>query len=142
MLLHARSRGTRIRPFAAVGPALQAVRASEPLESSRGIYRFAFKQAGIIAGAWNFRSTPPLEGGGIFQVGLQYGGGVSLYLTEHLILRADFRETLSQQPDVWTDSHDTIRNSEIQGGRVEPARLETHGPMRLQSFTLGLGIGF
>ena len=143
VLLHLRPKGSRIRPYAAIGPALQMIRVSDPITGTRGVFRFAFKEVGVLVGAWNFGSTPPLEGGGIFQPALQYGGGVQVYLTEHLVLRADFRETLSEQPDFWTKSYSSLRQIETPGGgRIEPGELIKHGPLRHQVFSFGLGIAF
>lgn len=142
LLLHARPSGSRVRPYAAVGPALQMIRVSDPMTSHRGIFRFAFKEVGIILGAWNFGSLPPFEGGGIFQPALQYGGGVKIYLSEHWLLRADFRETLSAQPDFWTKSYDSLRGLDLDNGRLEIGELTMGGPLRHQAFTIGIGFGF
>jgi hypothetical protein len=54
---------------------------------------------GLVLSSWNFGSTPPLQGGGIFQPAIQYGGGVKFRVTPHWIARFDFRETLAAQPD-------------------------------------------
>jgi hypothetical protein len=143
MLLHARPNGARVRPYAAIGPALQIIRVSDPLTRSRGIFRFAFKEVGIIFGAWNFGSLPPFEGGGIFQPALQYGGGVKIYLSENWLLRADFRETLSAQPDFWTKSYDTLSDQNLaEGVRLEIGPLTKDGPLRHQVFTIGVGFAF
>jgi hypothetical protein len=143
LLLHARPNGARIRPYAAVGPALQIIRVSDPLTRSRGIFRFAFKEVGIVLGAWNFGSLPPFEGGGIFQPALQYGGGVKIYLADNWLLRADFRETLSAQPDFWTKSYDTLRSeNQEEGVRLEIGPLTKDGPLRHQVFTIGIGFAF
>jgi hypothetical protein len=100
--------------------------------------RAGFKPAAVIAGAWDFGNRPSLEGGGIFQPGLQYGGGVDVYLSEHIVLRVDFRETISAQPDFWTRSHASIREFDLgEGLRAEPGALIKHGPLRHQVFTLG-----
>ena len=143
VLVHARPKGARIRPYGAIGPALQIIRVSEQVTNSRGVFRFAFKQVGVIAGAWNFGSRPPFEGGGVFQPALQYGGGVGFYLTEHFVVRADFRETLSKQPDFWTKSYPDLRDIEFDGGgRVEPGPLTSHGLLRHRLVSLGFGIAF
>ena len=104
---------------------------------------FAFKEVGLVAGAWDFGSKPPLEGGGILQVGLQYGAGVKLSLTPHTLIEVDFRETLSEQPDFRTRSHQSIRDLDIGDGvRLEPRPLVTHGPLRHQRISLGFGVAF
>jgi len=142
VLLHARPNGARVRPYAAIGPALQIIRVSDPLSRSRGVFRFAFKEVGILVGAWNFGSLPPFEGGGIFQPALQYGGGVKIYLSDNWLLRADFRETLSAQPDFWSKSYDTLRNEDLENGSLEIGPLIKSGPLRHQAFTIGIGFAF
>jgi opacity protein-like surface antigen len=54
---------------------------------------------GLLSAAYNFGSTPPLEGGGIFQVGFNYGGGIRYRITPRWMIRLDYRETLTSQPD-------------------------------------------
>ena len=55
--------------------------------------------------AFDFGSTPALEGGGVFQAGLQYGAGIKYRVAPHMIVRADYRETLSKNPDMIKSSY-------------------------------------
>jgi hypothetical protein len=54
------------------------------------------QNVGIIKAAYDFGSTPPLEGGGIFQVGLEYEAGSKVRVHPRITVRADFWETLSK----------------------------------------------
>lgn len=64
-------------------------------------------------GAYQF-DWLPLEGGGIFHFGLQYGGGFKYQITSRFFLRTDYRETLSPQPDYWTKSYPTLRKDLVE----------------------------
>jgi hypothetical protein len=46
-----------------------------------------------------------LNGGGIFQFGLQYGGGIKYRVTPRFLMRADFGETWSKNPRIIRDSY-------------------------------------
>jgi hypothetical protein len=143
VLIHVRPNGARLRPYAAVGPGFQLVRLQEALAGSSGLFNIGFKDAGLILNAWNFGSKPALEGGGIFQPMAQYGGGVKAFVAPRFLVRADFRETLSAQPDFWTKSFPTLRSQELFGGTtLDPQPLITHGVMRHRQFTFGVGIAF
>ena len=60
-----------------------------------GPFKLGLQNLGIIKAAYDFGCTPPLEGGGIFQFGLQYGAGPKVRAAR-LAVRADFRESLSK----------------------------------------------
>ena len=107
LLVHARPNGSWVRPYAAVGPGLQLVRLTDAVESRDRLVRLAFRDVGLLAGAWDFGSDPALEGGGIFQVAFQYGAGVKIHATPRLYFRVDYRETLSPAPDFWSKSYGT-----------------------------------
>jgi hypothetical protein len=142
-LLHLKPNGSRFRPYVAAGPVLQLIRTVESKPTSNRRLRLAVKDLGIIVGAYEFGSKPPLEGGGIFQFGLQYGAGFKVQLSHRLFLRTDFRETLSRQPDFWTKSYPTLRElGSGEGITVDFGRLQKHGPLRLQLFSTGFGIAF
>jgi LssY-like putative type I secretion system component LssY len=141
VLVHARGTKARIRPYAAVGPALQLIRISDDARASGRSIRVPFKTGRLIAGTWDLGATPPLEGGGILQAAFQYGGGVKYYATRGLVLRADFRETIAGQPDFWTKSYDSIRNDRTIGP-FEPGPLTFHGPLQHRQLSLGVGIAF
>jgi hypothetical protein len=58
-------------------------------------------------------------------------------------LRADYRETLSQQPDFWTKSYASLRESALAEGQdITIGRLEKFGPLRQQRVSAGVGITF
>jgi hypothetical protein len=114
------------------------------VESGNALLKFAFKEANALVSAFAFGSTPPLEGGGIFQPILHYGGGVKYHLTRRLVLRADFRETLSAQPDWWTKSHQSLRDLEFDSPDewIEPLPVVKYGRLRHQRLSAGIGITF
>ncbi len=60
---------------------------------------------GLIKAAFDFGSTPPLNGGGIFQPGLQYGVGFKYRILPRLTMRADFGETWSANPKIIRSSY-------------------------------------
>jgi hypothetical protein len=142
LLVHVRPNGQRVRPYFSIGPGLQVVRLSDALSTRTRVLRVAFREVDLLAGTWNFGSTPPLEGGGIFQPALQYGGGVKFHLSPHVHIRSDFRETLSPQPDFWTKSHPSLTIQVGETTRIEPGRLTLAGPLRHHVFTVGMGVAF
>jgi opacity protein-like surface antigen len=119
-LLNGRPKTSRLRPYLAVGPALQLTHLDQaPIKKAPGWFRLGLSNIGLISAAYNFGSTPPLEGGGIFQVGLNYGGGVRYRFNPRWMVRADFRETLTSQPDFWTKSKkDILSNIQYDDGSV------------------------
>ena len=144
-LLHLRPNGSRLRPYAAIGPVFQLLRLYDAQPTKNKILQFTIKDAGLIVDAYSFGHKPPLEGGGIFQFGLQYGAGYVYHLTPHLILRSDFRQTLSPQPDYWTKSYPTIQalNTATAGGlQFVLGPQHFGGPLRQNLFTTGFGISF
>lgn len=95
-----------------------------PSPERPNVLKFAFKEVSVLCSAFRFGGDPPLEGGGIFQPTLHYGGGVKFYLTRRLVLRADFRETLSAQPDFWSKSRQSLRDATLENGdTLEPLTL-------------------
>jgi len=77
-----------------------------PLKKPAGVFTLGLKNVGLIKAAFDFGSTPPLDGGGIFEVGLQYGGGIKFRASPRVMLRADFRETWSKNPDIIASSYE------------------------------------
>ncbi len=109
LLINLRPRTSRLRPYLAVGPSLQLMHlADAPIKKAPGWYKLGLSNIGLFGAAYDFGSTPPLDGGGIFQAGLNYGGGVRYRMTPRWMLRADFRETLTGQPDFWSKSQKEI----------------------------------
>lgn len=114
LLIHARSPTSRWRPYVAVGPAFQLIALSDsPLKKPAGIYTLGLKNIGLIKAAFDFGNTAPLDGGGIFEFGLQYGAGFKYRVTPHTIVRADFRETWSKNPDIIRNSYQDYVPSEL-----------------------------
>jgi LssY-like putative type I secretion system component LssY len=147
LLVHLRPNRSPLRPYVAVGPAFQLIRIGDPLGgtiagTNRSLH-LPFRELSLLEGAWDFGSAPPLEGGGVFQLGLQYGAGLKLYASRHYLARIDFRETLSPQPDFWSKSYDTIRATSA-GGPItfEPGPLVKHGALRHQLLSVGFGVTF
>ena len=97
---------SRWQPYLAAGPAFQLIAlADSPLKKPAGPFTLGLKNIGLIKAAFDFGSVAPLDGGGIFQFGMQYGAGVKYRVTPHTILRADYRETWSKNPDMIKDSY-------------------------------------
>jgi LssY C-terminus len=101
-----RPRKSRWRPYIAAGPAFQLLAlASAPLKEPSGYFRLGLSNIGLLQAAIDFGATPPLNGGGIYQFGLQYGAGFKFRLAPRLMMRADFGETWSANPNVVKDSY-------------------------------------
>jgi LssY C-terminus len=101
-----RPRKSRWRPYMEAGPALQLLAlASAPLKEPSGFFRLGLSNIGLLQAALDFGETPPLNGGGIYQPALQYGGGIKFRITPRLLMRADFGETWSANPNVVKNSY-------------------------------------
>jgi opacity protein-like surface antigen len=97
---------SRWQPYLAAGPVFQLIAlADSPLKKPAGPFTLGLKNIGLIKAAFDFGSVAPLDGGGIFQFGMQYGAGLKYRVTPHTILRADYRETWSKNPDMIKDSY-------------------------------------
>ncbi len=145
LLVNVRPKTSRLRPYFAVGPSLQLMHISDaPIKKAPGWYRLGLSNIGLISAAYNFGSTPPLDGGGIFQPGLNYGGGARYRLTPRWMVRADFRETLTSQPDFWSKSQKDI----LSGITVDEQTTLTvvgpilDGPLRQDRVTAGFSFTF
>ncbi len=132
-LVHMRPRESRWRPYFAVGPVLQLVHLTDaPFTKAGGIFRFGLNNVGMFRAAYGFGSVPPLEGGGIFQTGLQMGGGVRYRVSPHWTLRFDYRNTCSPRPDLLRKSLEP---------QIMPERLE-RGKIAQQRLSLGFAFTF
>jgi len=127
-----------------LGVSFQLLRLTEAKPTVNPLLKLAIKDLGLIIGAYQFGSLPPLEGGGIFQFGFQYGGGFKYQITPRFFVRTDFRETVSPQADYWTKSYPTIRKDIVEDptDSVVIKRLQKFGPLRQQVVTAGVGISF
>ena len=145
LLVNGRPKTSRFRPYLAVGPSLQLMHLAEaPIKKAPSWYRLGLANIGLISAAYNFGSTPPLEGGGIFQPGLNYGGGVRYRVKPRWMLRADFRETLTSQPDFWTRSKSAILAGVdvADGSKLTVIGPVLDGAMRQDRITAGVSFLF
>jgi hypothetical protein len=84
--------------------------ADAPFKKAPAYFGFGLKNVGIIAAAYEYGSTPPLEGGGIFQPAIQYGAGFRYRIAPRWAFTTAFRETFSAQPNFWAKSLPHIQN--------------------------------
>lgn len=105
---------SRLRPYLAVGPALQLIALNgAPLKKPAGVFNVGLKNIGLIKAAFDFGSTPPLDGGGIFRIGMNYGAGVKYRVRPRVILRADWRETWSKNPNIIASSYEDYEVTDL-----------------------------
>ncbi|AXC16272.1 hypothetical protein ACPOL_7080 (plasmid) [Acidisarcina polymorpha] len=143
VLIHPTPNGKRFRPYVSIGPDFQLIRLSDSKPSKNAILKFTVKDVGIIVDAYNFGSKPPLEGGGIFQSGLQYGAGFKYQVTPRWFICSDFKETLSPQPNWWKKSLPDLETILGPGVlTVAPGTYQSAGPLRQQRFSAGFGVSF
>ena len=142
LLIHTRPKTSRLRPYFAVGPALQLMHLDDaPIKKAPNYWKLGLSNIGLLSAAYNFGSTPPLEGGGIFQVGFNYGGGVRYRVTPRWMVRLDYRSTLTSQPDFWTKSKTNI----INGVELDNATMTFVGPIfdgAMREQRVGGGVSF
>ncbi len=124
-LFHFRPRESRLRPFFAIGPVAQLVHlTSAPFTQARGLLRHGLTNVGIIRSAYNFTDAPPLQGGGIFQFGVQIGGGVRYRMNEHWTMRVDYRNTCTPPPDLLRKSLEPqVMPNQMHRGRIAQQRV-------------------
>jgi opacity protein-like surface antigen len=138
-----RSRGTRFRPYLAAGPALQLLHITDaPFKSSGGVFKLGLRNVGLILAAYNFANTPPLDGGGVFQFGFQYGGGVKYRFNRKWLVRLDYRETLSPQPNFVGRSMHIDDPSDSDEYIVSKEFSRPTGPLRQGRLTAGFSFVF
>lgn len=145
LLVNLRPRTSRWRPYFAVGPTLELMHLDDaPIKKAPSWFKLGLSNIGLITAAYDFGSTPALEGGGIFEVGLNYGGGIRYRLTPRWMARLDWRETLTAQPDFWSKSKNDLfgdtSQDEFQIQLILGPVLE--GPMRQEHVTGGLSFTF
>ncbi|HYI97197.1 MAG TPA: hypothetical protein VEX68_26900, partial [Bryobacteraceae bacterium] len=91
----------------------------------------------------DFGRTPPLDGGGIYQVGLQYGAGIKFRVHPRITLRADFRGTWSKDPEFVRDSYaDAVAAEFDPTYDYEITRDRVLAKFRLQRYTVGMAFTF
>ncbi len=137
-------RESRWRPYVSVGPSLRLMHLTDaPITRASPWFRLGLGTIGSLAAAYEFGSTPPLEGGGLFQPGLQYGAGVKYRVSRHVLVRADYKETLTSQPDFWTKSKNNIFDpADLPGYSLSIAGPFMAGAMRQQRITMGASFIF
>jgi len=144
LLLHARPRESRWRPYVTAGPVLQLIHLTDaPVKRAPAAFRLGMQNIGLLKSAFDFGRTPPLEGGGIFQVGMQYGAGIKFRVHPRFTIRGDFRETWSKNPkfimDSYTDDSSILLDPPYE---YEVFRAQPFGKFRQQRFTLGFAFTF
>jgi opacity protein-like surface antigen len=141
---HLKRRDSRWRPYVFAGPSLRLMHMTDaPITKASPWFRLGLSTVGILTAAWKYGTTPPLEGGGVFQVGLQYGGGMKYRVSRRLLVRADYKETLTGQPDFWSKSkNDIFDTSDLPGYTLTVLGPIQDGPMRQQRVTMGVSFVF
>jgi hypothetical protein len=138
---------SRWRPFVAIGPAFQMLHLTDaPFKKAPSYFSFGLKNVGIIAAAYQYGTTPPLEGGGIFQPGLQYGAGMRYRIAPRWMVRVDFRQTLTSQPDFWSKSlphiTDLLEFDDPGWTASEATPVQKSGPLLAERWTGGVSFTF
>jgi opacity protein-like surface antigen len=138
-----RGREKRFRPYVAAGPAFQLLHITDaPFKSSGGVFKVGLRNVGLILAAYNFANEPPLDGGGVFQFGFQYGGGVKFRVSRRWLLKLDYRETLSPQPNFVEKSIQVDDPSDSDEFIVRKESDLPTSPLRQQRFTGGINFVF
>lgn len=144
LLAHLRPPTSRWRPYVAVGPTFQLIALSDsPLKKPAGPFKLGMGNLGLLAAAFDFGRTPPLEGGGVFQFGLQYGAGFKYRISPRMMLRADYRETWSKNPDIIRNSYDDFEIDVDEDNYTSDIYvLKPTAKFFQDRFTLGIGFTF
>ncbi len=137
-----RAPNSRWRPYIAGGPSLILTSlADATLKKPAGPFRLGLQNVGLLIAAFDTGSTPPLDGGGVFALGLQYGAGIKYRIRPRITLSADFRETWSKNPRFITNSY--TKEYFIEDGytaTIDREGLDKH--YQQQRFTLGVAFTF
>jgi len=142
-VVHPTPNGRRVRPYVAAGPAVQLIHLLEAAPEKSGLLKFAERDVALFVTAYNFGFKPDLDGGGVFQFGLNYGGGVKLHLSPRLFLRVDFRETVTRKPDFWKSVPQKLQESTAtENLKLEFGPVVRNGALRHQVVTMGIGLAF
>ncbi len=136
---------SRWRPYLAAGPSLQMIAlADAPLSKAPAAFRLGLQNVGALLAAFNFAGHPPLDGGGIFELGLQYGAGISYRVLPRITLNVDFRETWSKNPRFVTNSYssDYFDVPSLHNYEVDIEHLGPASTFRQDRLTLGVAFTF
>jgi opacity protein-like surface antigen len=144
LLAHLRPPTSRWRPYVAVGPTFQLIALSDsPLKKPAGPFKLGLSNLGLIQAAFDFGRTPPLDGGGTFQFGLQYGGGIKYRISPRMMLRADYRETWSKNPEIIRSSYEDFDiNIDDDNYTTDLYTLKPPQKFFQDRFTLGVAFTF
>ena len=144
LLAQARPPTSRWRPYIAAGPVFQLIAlADSPLKKPAGPFTLGLKNIGLIKAAFDFGNTPALDGGGVFQFGLQYGAGLKYRVTPHMIVRADYRETWSKNPDMIKNSYVGYESPDVDSTyTTDVLILKPLSKFFQDRFTLGVAFAF
>jgi hypothetical protein len=144
LLLQPTRPSSRIRPYLAVGPALQLIALNgAPLKKPAGVFNVGLKNIGLIKAAFDFGNTPPLDGGGIFRIGMNYGAGVKYRIRPRVIVRADWRETWSKNPDIIASSYEDFEVTDLDDTySTQIFRVTPNRKFIQDRYTLGVAFTF
>ena len=125
--LHALPKHARLRPYAFAGPSLRVMHLGDaPVKKASPWFHLGLGTIGALTAAYQFGSTPPLEGGGLFQLGVQYGVGMTSRIAKRWRIRGEYRETLTRQPDFLSAS----KNDIYEVGKLPGYSLQLLGPYK------------
>jgi len=142
LLWNLRPPQSRWRFYIAGGPALILTSlADATLKKPAGPFKLGLQNVGLLLAAFDTGSTPPLDGGGVFSIGIQYGGGIKYRIRPRITLSADFRETWSKNPRFITDSY-TKEYFIEEGYDTTIGRAGLDKAYQQQRFTLGVAFTF
>jgi opacity protein-like surface antigen len=114
-----------------------------PLKKPAGVYTLGLKNVGLIKAAFDFGNTPPLEGGGIFHFGLQYGAGIKFRVTPRIMVRADYRQTWSKNPDIIADSYEDFDSNALdETYTTDVQRVKRDSKFLKDRYTIGIAFTF
>ena len=144
LLAQARPPTSRWRPYLAAGPVFQLIAlADSPLKKPAGPFTLGLKNIGLLKAAFDFGNTPALDGGGIFEFGLQYGAGLKYRVTPHMIVRVDYRETWSKNPDMIKGSYVGYESPDVDSTyTTDVLTLKPNSKFFQDRFTLGVAFAF
>ena len=144
LLAQVRPPTSRWRPYIAAGPTFQLIALSNsPLKKPAGPFTLGLKNIGLIKAAFDFGNTPALDGGGVFEAGLQYGAGVKYRVTPHLVVRIDYRETWSKNPDLIKSSYVGYESPDVDNTyTADVITLKPVSKFLQDRFTLGVAFAF
>ena len=110
------------------------------VKKAAGPFKLELQNVGLLLAAFDFGSTPPLDGGGVFGWGVVYGG-IKFQVHPRSTMSADFRETWSRSPQFITDGYTQNYFAEGYTSTIDRSQ-STHSRLRQQRFALGAAFTF